>query len=62
MLYILKNFATIFIYSVLIGTAIGIACTLVFKNWRSLSHSAIHETFLLIVTAFLAYFISELLE
>lgn len=50
------------ILSVLIGVTTGFIITYLLKNFRSISHSAIHETFLLIACAMLTYFISELLH
>lgn len=47
------------ILSVLIGVVVGFTITFLLKKFRSVAHSAIHETFLLIVCAFVTYFISE---
>lgn len=48
--------------SVGIGLLFGIFSCLVFKWNRFLTHSAITETLLLIIFAFVAYFLSELFE
>lgn len=56
---ILLSFIQLCIFSVLIGVVVGFTITFLLKKFRSVAHSAIHETFLLIVCAFVTYFISE---
>lgn len=60
-LMILWNFITLCILSVLIGVLSGFLLTFLLKKFRFVSHSAIHETFLLITWAFITFFMSELL-
>jgi len=50
------------VFSVLIGVVMGFLVTYILKRFRSISHSAIHETFLLMCFAMLTYFISEIVE
>ena len=47
--------------SVFVGCISGFILTYLLKRFRFVSHSAIHETFLLIIWAFTTFFISELL-
>lgn len=60
-LNILWSFITLCILSVLIGVCSGFILTFLLKKFRVISHSAIHETFLLITWAFITFYISELL-
>ena len=59
---IFGNFIKLCLISVLIGMATGFMITFLLKKFRYLSHSAIHETFLLIACAMVTYFVSELLH
>lgn len=59
---IIGDFLFLALMSVLIGLVAGIFSSLVFKWFRFLCHSAITETILLVIIAFVAYFISETLE
>lgn len=59
---IFGNFIKLCIISVLIGAVTGFMITFLLKKFRYISHSAIHETFLLIACAMVTYFISELLS
>lgn len=62
MLTIFGNFLKLCSFSLLIGIFTGFFITYLLKSFRVISHSAIHETFLLIASAMLTYFISEILE
>jgi NhaP-type Na+/H+ or K+/H+ antiporter len=59
---ILGSFFALALASVGIGLFFGIFSSLMFKWFRFLTHSAITETLLLIIIAFVAYFISEAAE
>lgn len=59
---IMGSFFALAIASVGIGLFFGIFSSLTFKWFRFLTHSAITETLLLIIIAFVAYFISEAAE
>jgi NhaP-type Na+/H+ or K+/H+ antiporter len=59
---ILGSFLALAVESVGIGIFFGLFSSLMFKWFRFLTHSAITETLLLIIIAFIAYFISEALE
>lgn len=59
---IIGKFCLLCIISVLIGMLGGFLITYTLKRFRSVSHSAVHETFLLICAAMFTYFTSELLE
>lgn len=59
---IIGKFCLLCILSVLIGLVFGFLITYTLKRFRSVSHSAVHETFLLICAAMFTYFSSELLE
>mmetsp|Transcript_7908 Transcript_7908/g.13263 ORF Transcript_7908/g.13263 Transcript_7908/m.13263 type:complete len:96 (-) Transcript_7908:1381-1668(-) len=57
---IIGNFIKLCILSVLIGVVTGFTVTYATKRLRYLSHSAIQETFLLLCTAMMTYFLSEI--
>ena len=59
---ILGSFIALAAASVGIGLFFGLFSSLMFKWFRFLTHSAITETLLLIIIAFVAYFISEAAE
>ena len=59
---IMGSFLGLAAASVGIGLFFGIFSSLMFKWFRFLTHSAITETLLLIIIAFIAYFISEAAE
>lgn len=61
-LQIVGDFIKLCIFSVLIGVLMGFTVTYILKKFRSVSHSAIHETFLLITCAMFCYFLSEVLD
>lgn len=48
--------------SILVGSVCGIIPTLLLKNFRFISHSAIGESTLLLIFAMIGYFLSEVLE
>lgn len=56
---IIGDFCALALSSVAIGMLFGIFNSLLFKWCRMLCHSAITETLLLLIIAFLSYFISE---
>jgi NhaP-type Na+/H+ or K+/H+ antiporter len=53
------NFLMLGIVSMLIGLSAGIFSSLLFKHCRFLCHSAVTETLLIVIIAFISYFISE---
>ena len=57
---IIGSFCTMCMYSVAIGVIMGFLITYVLKRFRSITHSAIHESFLLICCAMLTYYLSEI--
>lgn len=59
---IIGNFIELCFLSVLIGIIFGFAMTYLLKKCRSVSHSAVHETFLIFCNTMLTYFISDLLK
>ena len=48
--------------SILIGLFAGIFSSILFKNCRFLTHSAITETLLIVIIAFISYMVSESCE
>jgi NhaP-type Na+/H+ or K+/H+ antiporter len=60
-LQITGSFCSLCLVSVCVGVGMGFLVTYVLKRVRSVSHSAIHETFLLVCCAMLTYYASELL-
>lgn len=50
------------ILSILIGLFFGVLSSLIFKHLRFFTHSAVTETCVLFIFAFLTYFVSEILE
>lgn len=57
---IIGDFILLCVLSVLIGCLIGFTLTYILKKARYVSHSAIQETFVMIVTAMFSYYISEI--
>jgi len=58
---IIGSFCSLCLMSVLVGAIMGLLVTYLLKKFRAVSHSAIHETFLLISCAMLSYYLSEIL-
>lgn len=56
------NFLSLGFVSMLIGLIAGIMSSILFKKCRFLTHSAITETLLIVIIAFISYFISEATE
>lgn len=59
---ILWNFFTLCVLSILIGVLFGFIITYVLKKVRSVSHSAVHETFLIYCVTMLTYYTSGILD
>jgi len=57
---IIGSFCRLCLMSVLVGAVAGLIVTYILKKNRAVSHSAIHETFLLICCAMLSYYLSEI--
>ena len=58
---IIGDFINLCFWSVAVGMDFGFAVTYVLKRIRAVSHSAIHETFMLLASAMLCYYSSELM-
>ena len=58
---IIGSFISLCLMSVLVGALMGFVVTYILKKFRYVSHSAIHETFLLVCCAMMSYFLSEIL-
>lgn len=58
---IIGSFLQLCLFSILVGMVGGFLITYILKKVRSVSHSAVHETFFLIVMAMFVYFSSEVL-
>ena len=56
---ILGNFIILALASLAVGLVGGILSSLLFKYFRFLCHSAITETLILLIIAFVTYFVSE---
>jgi NhaP-type Na+/H+ or K+/H+ antiporter len=61
-LKICGNFFALSGMSIGVGTLLGVVATLMLKNFRFISHSAIGESSLMICFAMIGYFISEIFE
>lgn len=59
---IIGSFISLCLISVFIGILSGFIISYILKKVRAISHSAIHETFLLLSWAFLTYYVSEILS
>lgn len=56
------NFFFLSIVSALIGLFFGLVSGLMTKHFRFMTRNSVHETFLLITLAFLAYYLADLFE
>lgn len=56
---IIGNFMLLALYSLLIGIVVGLASSLLFKHARFLTHSPVTETLVILIFAFVTYFISD---
>ena len=56
------NFFFLSIVSGLIGFFFGLVSGLMTKHFRFMTRNSVHETFLLITLAFLAYYLADLFE
>lgn len=61
-LEVIFTFFSLCFLSILVGTICGMIPTYLLKRFRFISHSAIHESTLLLIFAMIGYFMSEVLE